>query len=488
MTDHVDRFALLLEKRTGIRLARTNVKRVASVLRARAETLGFESVRTYLEHLDKSEASPELQTLTNLITVGKTSFFRYPDIMSSISDIILPELHGVLPPERSIDIWSVGCSTGEEPYSIAMALDAAGWFEKRRVRIVATDINTGALEQARSGRYWLPSVKRLHPLVQRYGKLEGHTLGLSESIRNRVRFDRWNIATDPVPTSGHWHIVICANVLIYFEGQQANKAFLTLTKSLAAEGTLFLGGSESLATYGLHATQLRRFGSAYAYQRGANLASYRVERTPATAQPAISVATPMRAAAPQVIDTSFEIERTLNKARGGDRSGAIADLMTLSATYPDDAKVMRALAMLLFNERRFEESCAILEEAILSDPLAFDLYFYAGWMHLALGDVDAAHNALRRALFLEPGFTFARYELALTMHRAGKFDEAAREYARAEQSASDPQVRARLKERSAGTNETFWIDDTFIVELCRNNRDRAKRRLTPIVSARITSA
>jgi chemotaxis protein methyltransferase CheR len=479
MTDYADLFAGLLEKRTGIRLARTNVKRVAGVLRARAETLGFASVRAYVEHLDKSDASPELQTLTNLVTVGKTQFFRYADIMSAVTDVLVPELHARLPRERSIDIWSVGCSTGEEPYSIAMALDTAGWFEKRRFRIVGTDINTASLEQARSGKYWMPSTKRLPKLVNQYADYEAHTLSLHADLMKRVSFDRFNLALDPVPSAGHWHIVICANVLIYFDSIQAARAFNALSRSITDEGTLFLGGGESLAPYGLSSASLRRFGGAYAYQRGPQLESYKVEKTPPKPTPAL----PKPPAAP--LDPSVTLDRALAKARGGDRATAIVDLIALNESHPDEPRVSRALAMLLFNERRFEESCAMLDEAITSDPLAFDLYFYAGWMHLALGDVDAAHHALRRALFLEPGFTFARYELALTMHRAGKFDDAAREYARAEQSASDPLVRTRLKERAAGTNETFWIDDTFIVELCRSNRDRAKRRLTPIVSARI---
>ena len=183
--------------------------------------------------------------------------------------------------------------------------------------------------------------------------------------------------------------------------------------------------------------------------------------------------------------TTFEVEKLLNAAAGGAREMAITRLAELREQHPDHSRVSRALGMLLFNEKRFEESCAALDDAIASDPLAFDLYFYLGWLYLALNDVEAARHALRRALFLEPGFTFARYELALTMHRAGQFDEAVREYARAEQAALDPRVNQRLRERAEGSSETFWINDSFIVELCRSNKERARQRLTPQTSGRI---
>jgi tetratricopeptide (TPR) repeat protein len=186
--------------------------------------------------------------------------------------------------------------------------------------------------------------------------------------------------------------------------------------------------------------------------------------------------------------TTFEVEKLLAAAGAGAREMAITRLTELHEQHPDHPRVSRALGMLLFNEKRFEEACAALDDAIVADPLAFDLYFYLGWLYLALNEVEEARHALRRALFLEPGFTFARYELALTLHRAGQFDEAVREYARAEQAVSDPRVNQRLREHAEGSSETFWINDSFIVELCRSNKERARQRLTPQTSARIMGA
>ncbi len=516
MSSFAERFAAILETRTGIRLNRQNVQRVSGVLRARAETLGHASADAYVDDIEKNIATSEMQTLVNLVTVGKTSFYRYPDMVSAIVNIVVPALHNHLHPARGINIWSAGCSTGEEPYTLAMALDEDGWFAKRRVRILATDINTSSLDHARAGRYGHARIERLPPSVRKHVTAQDHFITVNRDIRERISFERLNLASDPFPDPGNWHIIVCANVLIYFGAQGVTRILDKFCGAMAQDAALFLGGAENPASYDQRLSPAR-FGKAYGFLRGdwngamqehrlehSGPPRFRDEKTPATgirkppspiatsntSTPAHTAETPRTRRNTQPLEeaeqTTFEVEKLLNVASGGARDLAITRLAELREQYPDHPRVARALGMLLFNEKRFEESRAALDDAITVDPLAFDLYFYLGWLYLALDDVDAARQALRRALFLEPGFTFARYELALTLHRGGQFDEAVREYARAEQAASDPRVNERLRERTAGSSETFWINDSFIVELCRSNKERARQRLGPQTSGRIS--
>lgn len=511
MTSFAERFSAILEARTGIRLNRNNVLRVGGVLRARAETLGHPSPDAYVDSIEKNVATTEMQTLVNLVTVGKTSFYRYPEMVSAIVNVLVPSLHAQLHPARGLNIWSAGCSTGEEPYTLAMALTEDGWFAKRRIKILATDINTNALDTARAGRYAHTRIERLPQNIRRYVNVEGHALTVKDEIRERIGFDRLNLSADPFPDPGSWHIIICANVLIYFSGQGVARILDKFCNAMSPDAALFLGGAENPATYDRRLSPAR-FGKAYGFLYGpwnAEMTKHRLEsqgpapakftneKTPATGikkpvAPApvakVSDVSPRKRSTPiteELDATSFEVEKLLTAASGGARAMAIGRLTELHEQFPDHPRVSRSLGMLLFNEKRFEESCAALDDAIAADPLAFDLYFYAGWIYLALNDIDSARTALRRALFLEPGFTFARYELALTLHRAGQYEEAVREYARAEQAASDPRVNQRLRERAEGSSETFWINDSFIVELCRSNKERARQRLTPQTSGRI---
>ncbi len=505
MTSFAERFANVLEARTGIRLNHNNVLRVGGVLRARAETLGYPSPDAYVDGIEKNVATAEMQTLVNLVTVGKTSFYRYPEMVSAIVNTLVPALHAQLHPARGLNIWSAGCSTGEEPYTLTMALADAGWFAKRRIKLLATDINTNALDTARAGRYAHGRLGRLPANVRRYVSVDDHALTVRDELRERISFEHLNLSADPFPDPGSWHIIICANVLIYFSGQGAARILDKFCNVMARDAALFLGGAENPATYDRRLSPAR-FGKAYGFLHGlwnAEMQKHRLEsqgparftnektpaagvKKPVTADPPASKVSPRKRPQADELDaTSYEVEKLLTAASGGAREMAIGRLSELHGQLPDHPRVARALGMLLFNEKRFEEACAALDDAIAADPLAFELYFYAGWIYLALGDVESARVALRRALFLEPGFTFARYELALTLHQAGQYDEAVREYARAEQAASDPRVNQRLRERSEGSSETFWINDSFIVELCRSNKERARQRLSPQTSGRI---
>lgn len=555
MSDWGTRFSSLLERRTGIRLSVTILDRVGGVLQARSETLGFPSVEAYLSHLDRQESSAEFQKLVNLITVGKTSFNRYPEQIRAVVDLLVPALDRILHPARSINIWSAGCSTGEEPYTLAMALTDAGWFEKRRFRILGTDINTNSLEHARAARYFGAKEAKMPPFVRRFMEREQEFLRVSKEITGRVSFDHLNLNEPNYPDPGTWHVVICANVLIYFGAHTVMRVVERFLRAMSSDALLMLGGAESLTAIAPHLT-LVRFGNTFGHIHGtwngelnqyiAMRPTQRPAETPApslvaptitpiavpanqaTSAPAVgakprapAAMTPRGALQSAVVKQGAgavtaaaavagagavavavsgspaaelevpsgegEVDLAIQEAERGDRKTALDKLTALREKFPENPRVGRLLGLLLFNERRFAEACVALDEAIAADPLAFDLYFYQGWIHLALGHVDDARESLRRALFLEPGFTFARYEFALTLHKAGDFEQAVREYARAEQAAADPRVKHRLRERATGTNETFWIDDTFIIELCRSNRERAKKRLEPVTSGRMGS-
>lgn len=533
-TDYGFRFSVLLERRTGIRLSPTIMSRIRGVLTARADTLAFPSVDAYLAHLDQGEAASELQKLTNLITVGKTSFNRYPDQIRAVVQTVVPALDALLHPAQSINVWSAGCSTGEEPYTIAMALAASGWFDKRRFRILATDINTNSLEHAKTARYYLPHAERLPDFVRSGLVADGDHFVVQQALRDRVSFSQLNLYETAYPDAGSWHVVLCCNVLIYFSPQNTVRVVQRFASALANDGLFMLGGAETLSSLPTD-LKLARFGETYGYLHGtwgsrldgnviqavrgdgaakrdtqaatsapipssprepttarlpatSSTPSVQVQPgavgTPRSATPSTPPVSPLAGDGGAAAQLERGIEEAMRLATNGQRKGAIERLLALRETAPDHPRLPRLAGLLLFNERRFPEAIEVLNDAVVQDPLAFDLYFYLGWMHLSLAHLAEAQEDLRRALFLEPGFAFARYEFALALHRQGDFDAAQREYARAEQVARDPRLRERLRERAEGAGESFWVDDSFIAELCRNNRDRARLRQEPVSIAR----
>jgi len=169
----------------------------------------------------------------------------------------------------------------------------------------------------------------------------------------------------------------------------------------------------------------------------------------------------------------------------GKRQQAIRELQDLLGRQPAHPVAARRLALLLFEDQRYEDAAPALEEALESDPLAVDLRFYLGWARGALGQFEAGQSALRRALFLEPDFSLARYEFALSLHKAGEYHHAAREYARARRDAGCPQQQRVILERANIPVETFWLNSSFVAELAAQNLERAQKGQQPVPSGRL---
>jgi chemotaxis protein methyltransferase CheR len=176
--------------------------------------------------------------------IGETYFFRHPEQFAAVQQ----RLHADFADQGSLCIWSAGCASGEEPYSVAMALLEAG-RSRRADRILATDVSELALAKARAAVYGKWSLRRLDPgLQKRYFEPAGAALAVSEQARRRVELRQHNLVHDPAPVSG-CQLVFCRNVLIYFNPETAAGVLRKLADALAPGGYLVLGPVEvSLAT------------------------------------------------------------------------------------------------------------------------------------------------------------------------------------------------------------------------------------------------
>ncbi|ADU52181.1 MCP methyltransferase, CheR-type [Thermaerobacter marianensis DSM 12885] len=190
-----------------------------------------------------------VQEFANFLTINVSEFFRNPDRFDLLRDRFLPEL---LRRQRSLRIWSAGCSVGAEIYSVALLLqelDPTGRHE-----LLGTDIDAGALERARQGVFEPLEVRGVPaPWRDRYFRREGSVWVLNPEIRCRVRFTRHDLVRDPYPAG--WDLILCRNVVIYFTEPVKRRVWMNLAASLRPGGILFIGGSESL--YGVPGTGLR---------------------------------------------------------------------------------------------------------------------------------------------------------------------------------------------------------------------------------------
>ncbi|MEV7884929.1 CheR family methyltransferase [Streptomyces sp. NPDC002817] len=205
-------------------------------------------VRSYQDYQDLLETSAdEFGALFNTILINVTSFFRDPDAWTFLQREVVPELLADIPPEQEIRVWSAGCSSGEEAYSLAIMFAEALGVEEclRRVKIYATDIDEEALRQARSGLY---PAKGLEPLPtelrEKYFEQNGAQFGFRPDLRRRVIFGRHDITSD-APIS-RLDLLICRNTLMYFNVEAQTQIVDRFHFALRKNAFLFLGKAEML--------------------------------------------------------------------------------------------------------------------------------------------------------------------------------------------------------------------------------------------------
>jgi len=247
-----DVFRLLRDaiyKRSGMWFADSSKYLLQKRLSPRAKELNFDSFQKYfyfLQYDPRSDA--EYDQIYDLVTTNETYFFREPAQLTAFVEEIIPDLLS-RKPVKKIRIWSAGCSSGEEPYSIAMLLSEAGWYEHAAFEIFASDINQQVLARARKGQYRENAFRATDPTVRdRYFSREADgAWRIRDEIRNRVQFGRLNLYDEArVSLLGHLDLVFCRNVIIYFDDASKRVVVSNFYNRLIEGGYLLLGHSESL--------------------------------------------------------------------------------------------------------------------------------------------------------------------------------------------------------------------------------------------------
>lgn len=241
-------------KEAGIHLSEAKRALLVGRLAKRLRQLGIASFAEY-HRLVSKDSGAELVRMLDCICTNETHFFREPQHFRLLEDRLIPEWEaraakGQAP--KTVRVWSAGCSSGEEPYSLAMSLLArlpayAGWM----VEIFASDLSTKVLSQAESGLFSMQKSGEIpKPFLKRFmlrgtGSQEGK-MRAGDEIRAVVKFARVNLIETPYPVVGTFDAIFCRNVLIYFKSETKAQVIRQLVSRLVPGGYLFLGHSESL--------------------------------------------------------------------------------------------------------------------------------------------------------------------------------------------------------------------------------------------------
>ena len=239
----------LVGDRTGIVLSDHKIDMVYGRLSRRLRQLGIQKFAEYLSRLRDDEH--ELVEFTNALTTNLTSFFREPHHFDYLRSTGLPTLIKNRP-NKKLRIWSAGCSTGEEPYTIAMTVkEALASHSNWDVKILATDLDTNVVNKAKAGIY---TQDRVNGIDQarikkwfRKGRGDEHAgqLKVASELQDIITFKQLNLMHD-WPMTGPFDIIFCRNVVIYFNKDTQRELFDRYANYTANDGYLFVGHSESL--------------------------------------------------------------------------------------------------------------------------------------------------------------------------------------------------------------------------------------------------
>jgi chemotaxis protein methyltransferase CheR len=245
------RLRTIIYDRSGIHFPDNKKYVLESRLGHRLTELELDDFDQYIAFLTMGPyQADEFQEMFNRITINETSFFRNEPQLEVFEKTVLPGLLERRSSAKRIRIWSAACSSGEEPYTLAMLLHRslgvrlADW----RIEILGTDISEKCLDIAQAGRYSGYALRSTSELTKkRYFRPEGVFFDLDPTIKSMVSFERHNLKdTLAAKRHGTWDVIFCRNVMIYFDDPMKKLVVRSFYEQLAADGALFIGHSESL--------------------------------------------------------------------------------------------------------------------------------------------------------------------------------------------------------------------------------------------------
>lgn len=239
-------------ERFGIKLTDQKKVLLAGRLSKRLRVLGISTLSAYLDLVNRDSSGAELTEFLNLITTNHSYFFRENDHFQFLARTVLPEIaqEARVDFSRTVRVWSAGCATGEEPYSIAMTVADVLNEDLGRVDvgILATDISLAALSTAQEAVYPESKLRDMpRSYLQRFFIPDGSgTWSVGPEIRKLVLFKKLNLMTERFPFKSSFDVIFCRNVMIYFDNDSRERLVRSLYSSTKPGGYLFIGHSESL--------------------------------------------------------------------------------------------------------------------------------------------------------------------------------------------------------------------------------------------------
>lgn len=435
---------------SGLHFERRNLKILERGLAARMAALRIGSYREYFDYVTRhNQDRHELQKLLTFLTVGETYFFRYHAHFDALRKFLATELADK--GNKRIRLWSAGCSTGEEPYSLAMTvMESLPDWRERDIRILATDINNRALKQAREGVYTPWSMRVIEKsYLDRYFDKIGKSYIIREEVKSLVDFSHLNLQTDQYPApDGEFRdldAIFCRNVMIYFSLPTTRQIVEKIAATLVPGGLLFLGHAETLFQISSRFERHSHSGGFYYREKKGRSAPLlqKAAHVPAPAPasekkgakpppaPVPKRAVPARASARVKPPQEQDVEGLYQKAQTlfeEEKFQEAAELLgDVVRQQPDHTGALVLQGFVMANSGRFQEAIKLCQKALAVNDLLPEAYFLEGLVLDMTDRLDEAVEEYRKTILLRMEFVMSHYFLGRLYFRLGRETDGARE-------------------------------------------------------------
>ena len=414
----------------------------------------------------------EIRELLDLITVGETYFFRNRPQFEALMRSVLPEIiqTKMYSPDKSIRIWSAGCSKGDEPYSIAIAtMEVLPSYKNWNISILGTDINRKALIYSKEAIYKKKDVLHLpREYLDKYFDKKGTGFVLRDKVKELVRFESHNLAKPPFTLEGmqEMDIIFCRNVTIYFDFQTTKRVIDNFYDCLAMNGYLFPGHAETLWQV-TNKFETVEFPQAFIYKKASHPVQEEAMK-PFMSVPEIKLEEmqPLRTQIEEIEPLYEEATRLFNEKKYPE---AISLFDKIIAQDKNHIRAYFAKATILANQAKYQESARTLARITEVDNLYIEAYYLLGVLSYKMGDFKAAETQFRKVIYIEPEIVLPYFNLGNIYLYQRKFGRALREFKNAIKLLEN-----RPKDEQVGFCKDFTVES--LLRACENSMEEIGKK------------
>jgi len=442
-------FQDLICRKSGIFLEGSRLDTLWAGIRARMKSRGITDPGQYYNFLlFHPERQQELGELLSYITINETYFFRNKAHFETLRDQVLVKLIKENK-QDVIRVWSAGCSTGEEPYSVAMTiLDLVEDRKDLQIEILASDVDKDALAKAKAGVYKERALRITEEEYRkRYFNANNGRFEVDQRLKDMIKFEYFNLmeAPYPRPSVGSWDIIFCRNVVIYFNRESVRHVANNFHSVLADNGYLFMGHSETLDGVSDEFSPVR-IGNTFVYIKKTNADSSSALKNHAARQPKEAV----------TLKEHGKISKSASKKRGGRSENVTppepvedtepiykeaSDLfmqeqidaaLSKAETYlklaPEDARGHLLAGKIYADQGAYEQAIDEFKKSIELEPLLTEAHYLLGVIYMRLARVTGAIDEFKKTIYIDKDCVLPYFSLALIYQSNNIKKDALREY------------------------------------------------------------